>query len=188
MMKNRINKALCKFHTLVTSEEISRKLNVNPLISSILYEYWKLKRISGALFHNRISLPNNSTLPSEQIRPNEQTNFGLVDLSLTAEQQEQIDAAESLRNRATMFVALRQDFEKVRSMVNLIQKRERALKTYHRVCYEMFKRQLVLAGFKLLPDILCPPSDLSIRKKDDVTTLSSTDEGICSGEFSETDG
>ena len=188
LIQYKISKAMCKFHTLITPAELSRKLNVKPFQAEALYEYWKLKRISGALFHNRINLSSNCNSTSAEPSCWDQTTLGLVDLSLSAEQQEQLDVVESLKNRATMFVALRQDLEKVRNMVTLIQKREKNLKTYHRVVYEMFKRQLVLAGFNLLPNIMCPTTDLSkvVRKKTE--SVSSPDEGICSGDFSENEG
>ena len=72
-------------------------------------------------------------------------------------------------------------------MMTLIQKRERALKTYHRVSYEMFKRQLLLAGFDLLSEFLCPSSDLVAVKHKDIgdNNTSSADEGIESGGHSD---
>ena len=107
LFKNHVLNSLCKFHTLVTAEELAQKMNLKPIQASLLFEYWKMKRMSTSLFHSQAFV--SSEAPGE-----DNAALGLLDVRLTPEQQEQADVVESLRNRTTMFVSLRQDFEKVR--------------------------------------------------------------------------
>ena len=106
LFRKHVLKSLCKFHSLVTCDELAQKLNLKPVQASVLFEYWKLKRMSTSLFHSHAFL-------SSEGGNEDPSGLGLLDVRLTPEQKERADVAESLRNRTTMFVSLRQDFEKV---------------------------------------------------------------------------